>query len=63
MRNYKLKDFKNVLKKNGYKSARMNGSHEIFERQDGDIISIPTSSNDICGPMAKRLIKEHNLKE
>jgi len=62
MTNIKTNDFVKMLKKNGYYSVRMNGSHEIFENKEGDSLCVPTGKREMCGPMAKRLIKEHNLK-
>jgi predicted RNA binding protein YcfA (HicA-like mRNA interferase family) len=59
MQNYGIKEFKNILKQNGFKLDRMNGSHSVFVHSDGRHISVPI---EIIGPMAKRLIKENNLK-
>lgn len=61
MKNFSLKDFKKILKENNYELIRMNGSHGIYSNGT-NIISIPESSKEICGPMIKRLIKENNLK-
>ena len=59
MQNWKGRDFKKMLRKNGYKPTRWNGDHEIYENKEKKTISIP---RNVVGPMASRLIKEHNLK-
>lgn len=58
-----IKNFTEILKANGYSRDRCNGGHEIWERTITDSISIPIHGKEINGAMAKRLIKEHKLKE
>lgn len=59
---YNVEKFKKILKANGYAHDRTNGGHEIWEKTITDSVSIPVH-NDINGAMARRLIKEHRLKE
>lgn len=49
--------FIKMVEKNGYHYVRNNGSHSIYIK-DGKHITIPLR---IEAPIAKRLIKEHNL--
>jgi len=58
MQNWKGRDFKKILKKNGYKPVRWHGSHQIFENSKGKTISINNTPN---GCLVKRLIKENCL--
>ena len=55
--------FRMLLKANGYRKDRYNSAHEVWERTITDSVSIPIHNKEINGCMAKRLIKEHNLKE
>lgn len=57
---YSSKEFKQLLKKNGYWVERIKGSHYIYTNQQGNIISVPKDLNVI---IALRLIKENNLTE
>lgn len=52
-------EFQKLLRHNGYTCDRCNGSHYIYKK-DGDIISV---NKDLNKMVARRLIKEHKLKE
>lgn len=56
------KDFTDILKANGFKCDHSKGGHEIWEKTITDSISIPVHG-DINGVIARRLIREHRLKE
>ena len=47
-----------VLKANGYRKDRTNGSHTIFVNDKGDVISLPKSINIM---LRRREVKAHNL--
>jgi predicted RNA binding protein YcfA (HicA-like mRNA interferase family) len=53
--------FTKILKVNGFRYDRSKGGHEVWEKTITDSISIPVHG-DINGGIARRLIKEHNLK-
>ena len=60
------KKYKGESKYAGYVRARANGgSHTVYERSVmimdvvlKDVVSIPTNSKMLSGPMAKRLVKQ-----
>lgn len=52
-------DFCKMLKKNGFRHSRYNGSHSIYMNDKGKHVSVPYHLNAI---IAQRLIKENNLK-
>lgn len=56
------KDFIDILKANGFKHDRSKGGHEVWEKTITDSVSIPVHG-DINGGLARRLIREHGLKE
>ena len=66
MQNMKLRDFQDILSEYGYVRVRANGgSHTVYERSVTiggvvlkDVVSIPTNSKMLSGPMAKRLVKQ-----
>lgn len=58
-----VKDFTKILKANGYKYDRSNGGHEIWKKIVVNSISIPVHNKEINGGIARRLIKEFELKE
>lgn len=58
-----VKDFTKILKGNGYKYDRCNGGHEIWKKVIVKSISIPVHNKEINGGIARRLIKEYELKE
>lgn len=54
------RDFVALLKKNGYVIARSNGGHTVwYNAQKKDSITVNTNLNPM---VARRIIKEHNLK-
>ena len=57
MQNWKGRDFRKVLKANGYHPVRHNGSHEIYSNGKNTI----SIKNKLNGCVASRLIKENNL--
>ena len=57
---YNIREVKQILKYNGYKLDRQSGSHEIYENDNGDSITIKCSH---CNKMIfQRIVKEHNLQ-
>lgn len=54
-----LREFANVLKRNGYHETRRNGSHYIFTNGKNTI----SANKDLNKMVRKRLIKENNLVE
>ena len=59
MRQFKSREFRRILKDNGYIEIRMKGDHATFKK-DGDTITINVVN--LKPIVANRLIKEHNLK-
>lgn len=59
MRQFTTKEFIKVVEKNGYYYSRNNGSHQIYVNSEGRHISIPKAIECV---IARRLIKENNLK-
>lgn len=58
MRQWKIKEFLRVLKKNGYYYSRHNGDHHIYVSKSGRHISVPQKPADV---ICRRLIKEYEL--
>lgn len=58
---YSVRDFRKILKTNGYALQRTKGDHEIWTK-DGRHISIPNNAKCINVMLTRRLIKENNLK-
>jgi len=55
------RDFKRILKQNNYKIVRTNGDHAIWQNTERkDSITVSKKINPI---VARRLIKQHKLKE
>ena len=52
-----MRDFKPILKRNGYREIRSNGSHFIYSNGNNQI----TVNKDLNKMVRKRLIKENNL--
>lgn len=59
MRQYTSREFIKIVEKNGFHYSRHNGSHAIYINDDGRHISIPRNLECV---IARRLIKENNLK-
>lgn len=56
---YTLKEFRKILKNNGYVLKRYSGDHEIYEHVDTHVtLSISVKVNPM---ICRRLIKENNL--
>lgn len=59
MKQYTSKEFIKIVKSNGFKYNRTSGSHFIYINDKGRHISIPKKLECV---IARRLIKENNLK-
>ena len=59
MKQYTSKEFIRIVETNGYRYARHSGSHSIYINEKGRHISIPKKLECV---IARRLIKENNLK-
>lgn len=59
MKQYTQREFIKVVKRNGFRYNRCNGSHSIYTNDIGKHISIPKNLESV---IARRLIKENNLK-
>lgn len=59
MKQYTSKEFIKIVKKNGFQYVRHNGGHSIYINEKGRHISIPKKIESV---IARRLIKENNLK-
>lgn len=60
MKQYSNREFIKILNKNGYYLDYKNGGHSIYKNNEGNHISIPLRLKCV---IARRLIKENNLKE
>ena len=58
MKQWKIKEFIRVLRKNGYYYNRHNGDHHIYVNKNGRHISVPQKPVDV---IIRRLIKEYEL--
>lgn len=59
---YTVRDFRNILKHNGYTKERNTGDHEVWCKEGLPHISIPNKSKTLNPMITRRLIKENNLK-
>ena len=59
---YTFREFRALLRRNGYVFNRYSGDHVLFTN-DVNTISIPFHGKEINRMLAQRLIKENNLKE
>lgn len=59
---YTFRDFRSLLRRNGYVFQRTSGDHIIF-CNDINTISVPYHGKNLNRMLALRLIKENNLKE
>lgn len=57
----KDKDLLKLLKKNGWKVARINGSHHVLQK-DGKTTVIPIHGKDIPTGLLNTILKETGLK-
>lgn len=55
---YGFREFKRLLRENGYELVRTSGSHYIFENRDSKTITVPLNLNRM---IEFRLIKEYEL--
>ena len=60
MRQYTQREFIKVVERNGFHYERHRGGHAIYYNDKGRHISIPKNLECV---IARRLIKENNLKE
>lgn len=58
MQNINTNNLKKILSENGYSPDRQRGSHIIYKKKGFNPVSIPVGKRTICGPMAKRIIKQ-----
>ena len=59
---YSVREFKILLRSNGYDYIRSSGDHDIYS--NGKLkISIPVASKEVNKMLARRLIKENKLTE
>ena len=59
MKQFSVKEFLGVLSKNGFYYERQKGSHQIWKRGQ-ETVSVPVIK--LNQMMARRFIKEYNLK-
>lgn len=59
MKNYNAREFKQLLKENGFGYVRTCGSHQLYKRGSASVV-VPIHLNHM---IAIRLIKENNLEE
>jgi len=52
----------NILKKNGWKLERVNGSHHVFVKSGCRPVAVPFHGNKDIGNFAKRILKEAGIK-
>jgi len=56
------KEIMNILKKNGWKLERVNGSHHVFVKSGCRPVAVPFHGNKDIGNFAKRILKEAGIK-
>ena len=56
------KEIMKILKANGWKFDRINGSHHIFEKEGFRPVSVPLHGNKDIGHLAARILKEAKIK-
>ncbi len=59
---YTFREFRTLLRRNGYVFQRTSGDHIIFSN-DVNTISVPFHGKNLNRMLALRLIKENSLKE
>lgn len=57
----KDKDLAKLLKKNGWKLDRINGSHHIFRKEELTI-SVPVHGKDVPTGLLQKILKDAGLK-
>lgn len=58
MREYKLKEMKTLLNRNGWEHMRNKGDHYIYKKGNETIVITKVTNGAVAG----RLIKKYNLK-
>lgn len=61
MKEYSVKDFSAILRRNDWKYSHTTGSHAVYKKKKSVSISIPIIKKTVSKPLARRLIKEHGL--
>ena len=56
------KELMKILKTNGWKLERINGSHHIFIKLGCRSVAVPLHGNKDIGNLAKRILKEAGIK-
>lgn len=59
IKEYTTRKFRKLLKRNGYEYVRCNGDHFIYRKGESTIVI----NKDLNRAVAKRLIKQYELKE
>ena len=56
---YSPRQFRRILRNNGFVYTRSSGDHDIYKNGNGEHISIPANKTNKM--LVRRLIKENNL--
>ncbi|MCL2791449.1 MAG: type II toxin-antitoxin system HicA family toxin [Desulfobulbus sp.] len=56
------KQLMDILKKNGWKLDRINGSHHIFVKEGCRSVAVPLHGNRDIGNFARRILKEAGIE-
>lgn len=63
MKQYTFREMEAIVFDNGYKCVRNNGtSHRIYKKDGDPNLILLTKKKHVNACIAKRIIKEHNLK-
>jgi len=57
-----VKEIMKILKANGWKLDRINGSHHIFQKDGYRSIPVPVHGNRDLGTRGKQILKEAGIK-
>jgi len=55
------REIMSILKKNGWKLERINGSHHVFGKSDCRPVSVPLHGNKDIGNLVKRILREARI--
>ena len=58
---YTIREFEKILKNNGFKKVRSNGSHVIYKNENKTISIVNNQSKGMYKMICRRLIKENGL--
>lgn len=58
MERWSKRDIQKILKENGWKLSRCNGSHKIYVNASNQHMSVPESHNNV---IMLRLFKQYNI--